>query len=319
MLSKQTCTRFTSTLTLRQADLIDITHANMIAPTPKATVPSIHASAGADKILEVVKEHGGVIIKGFLSQKEVATLDCDLVTGFTGIRPGSKFDQEGFQDFHGRQTKRLTNVVTHSKVFRHDILDKDLVYEILDRVFEHDNKACWMSAAQAIEIGPGNKAQPLHRDQGQYRVFDLWGRQAPEGVVNFLIATTRFTEENGATRVVPGSHAWEDFSVAASPEDTIPAEMEAGDCLFISGKTIHGGGSNRTQDELRRALAFTFSAAYLTPEEAYPFQISRDVAKTMSKRAQRSIGFRSVFPTSEGGGLWMHDYSELADYLGMDD
>jgi ectoine hydroxylase-related dioxygenase (phytanoyl-CoA dioxygenase family) len=290
----------------------------MNAPTPGASVPRIHVSAGADKILEVVKEHGGVIIREFLNKEEIAALDHDLVKGFTTVHPGSTFDNEGFKDFHGRQTKRLTNVVTHSKVFRHNILDKDLVYEILDRVFQHDNKAYWMSAAQAIEIGPGNKAQPLHRDQGQYRVFNLWGPQAPEGVVNFLIATTRFTDENGATRFLPGSHVWPDFNVEASPEDTVPAEMEPGDCLFISGKTIHGGGSNRTEDELRRALAFTFAAAYLTPEEAYPFQISHETAKTMSKRAQRSIGFRSVFPNSGGGGLWMHDYAELADYLGMD-
>lgn len=291
----------------------------MIATTPNAKVPRIHVSAGVDRILEVVKEHGGVIISEFLTKNEVSALDNDLVKGFTNICPGSKFDSEGFKDFHGRQTKRLTNVVTHSEVFRHNLLDKDLIYEILDKVFEYDNKAYWMSAAQAIEIGPGNKAQPLHRDQGQYRVFNLWGRDAPEGVVNFLIATTRFTDENGATRVLPGSNLWPEFKVAGNPEDTVPAEMEAGDCLFISGKTIHGGGSNRTQDELRRALAFTFAAAYLTPEEAFAFQVNKDIAKTMSKRAQRSIGFRSVFPTSEGGGLWMHDYSELADFIGMDD
>lgn len=290
----------------------------MIAPTPTARIPRVPVSDGAEKILGVVKEHGGVIISEFLSEHEVSALDNDLVKGFSNIQPGSKFDNEAFRDFHGRRTKRLTNIVTHSEVFRHNILDKDLVYEILDKVFQYDNKAYWMSAAQAIEIAPGNKAQPLHRDQGQYRVFNMWGKEAPEGIVNFLIATTHFTEENGATRVLPGSHVWPDFEAAGNPEDTIPAEMEPGDCLFISGKTIHGGGSNRTEDELRRALAFSFTAAYLTPEEAYPFQISKNIAKTMSKRAQRSIGFRSVFPTSEGGGLWMHDYSELADYIGMD-
>ncbi|KAL6251772.1 hypothetical protein RBB50_001982 [Rhinocladiella similis] len=288
----------------------------MIAPLPK--VPQIHASAGPDKILEVVKEHGGVIIKEFLGKDDVSALDRDLVKAFASIGAGSKFEGEKFKEFHGQQTKRLTNVVTHSEVFRYNLLDKDLVYDVLDRVFEHDNKAYWMLAAQGIQIGPGNRAQPLHRDQGQYRVFNRWGRDAPEAVVNFLIATTRFTDENGATRVLPGSHCWPDFSEQGNPEDTVSAEMEPGDCLFISGKTLHGGGSNRTADELRRALAFSFSAAYLTPEEAFPHQISKDIAKTMSKRAQRSIGFRSVYPSAEGG-LWLHDFSELADYLAMDD
>ncbi|KAK5046198.1 hypothetical protein LTR84_008655 [Exophiala bonariae] len=287
------------------------------APIPG--IPRIHVSAGADKILKIVQKHGGVIISEFLSRAEVSSLDDDLVKGFATIQPGSKFDNEDYKDFHGRQTKRLTNVVTHSEVFRHNLLDKNLIYEILDRVFEYTNKAYWMAAAQAIEIGPGNKPQPLHRDQSQYRVFDIWGRDAPEASVNFLIATTRFTDENGATRVVPGSHAWPDYKETGSHEDTIPAEMEAGDCLFISGKIVHGGGSNRTAEELRRCLAFTFAAGYLTPEEAFPFQIRKDIAKTMSTRAQRSIGFRSVYPAPHGAGLWMHDFSELADYIGMDD
>ena len=167
----------------------------MIAQTPNAKIPRIHVSTGADKILELVKEHGGVIIKEFLTKSEVCALDKDLVKGFTTITAGSKFDNQEFIDFHGQQTKRLTNIVTHSEMFRNNLLDKDLIYEILDRVFEYDNKAYWMLAAQAIEIGPGNKAQPLHRDHSQYRVFDMWGRDAPEGVVNFLIAITRFTGE----------------------------------------------------------------------------------------------------------------------------
>jgi ectoine hydroxylase-related dioxygenase (phytanoyl-CoA dioxygenase family) len=262
-------------------------------------------------------EYGGVIIEGFMSPDEVKQLNNDIDAPFEAMQKGSLSEVGAMRDFHGEQTKRLTNMVSYSKVFRDDILNKDLLHEILQAVFAEDNGSYWMSAAQAIEIHPGNKAQKLHRDQGQFRVFTLLGPEAPEAVVNFLTALTPFTEINGATRVIPGSNKWEDFTDLGCPEDTIPALLNPGDALLITGKTVHGGGANRTENEKRRGIALSWSVGYLTPEEAYPFQISKDIAKTMTKRAQKAIGFRSQYP-AHSGGLWQNDYSELADFLHLD-
>ncbi|KAF7192364.1 Dioxygenase [Pseudocercospora fuligena] len=282
-----------------------------------AVLPQVPATTSPEKILKAVRECGGVIIKSFLSREQAEALDEDIVREIANIKAGSSEVTQAAKDFHGQQTKRLTNLVTHSQLFRDQILDKDLVYDILDQGFKDDNKAYWMSTAQAIEIGPGNKAQPLHRDLGQYRVFQMAGRDGPESMFNFLIATTKCTDLNGATRVIPGSHADADFGEVGRQEDTIPAELEPGDCLFIGGKVVHGGGANRTADELRRVVSFSFCAAYITPEEAFPFTVSMDTAKTMSKRAQRSIGFRSGYPKG-AAGLWQHNFRELAEYLGLD-
>ncbi|KAK5061100.1 hypothetical protein LTR84_007642 [Exophiala bonariae] len=282
-----------------------------------ATIPRVKPSVGAVKIHELMLEYGGVIIEGFLSPAEVTELNSDIDAPFEAIQQGSLSDVQALKEFHGNQTKRLTNLVTYSKLFRHNILNKGLLHSILEIVYAQDNCSYWMSAAQAIEIHPGNKAQRLHRDQSQFRVFNLLGPEAPEAVVNFLIALTPFTEINGATRVIPKSNKWTDFTDMGCPENTIPAEMNRGDALLITGKTVHGGGANRTNDEKRRGLAFTFSLSYLTPEEAYPFQISRDVANTMTKKAQRLIGYRSQYPASSGG-LWQCDYAELADFLHLD-
>lgn len=173
-----------------------------------------------------------------------------------------------------------------------------------------------MGAAQVIQIGPGNKAQILHRDQDQYPIFSLLGSKAPEATINFLIALTDFTEENGATRVIPGSHLWDDYSDLGSPEQTLPATMKAGDAVLMSGKTVHGGGANKTADEQHRGLAFTMQCSYLTPKEANPFIIELDTIKQLSPRAQRMLGFRSQFP-KPSPGLWQSDYSEIADVLGL--
>jgi ectoine hydroxylase-related dioxygenase (phytanoyl-CoA dioxygenase family) len=92
--------------------------------------------------------------------------------------------------------------------------------------------------------------------------------------------------------------------------------MKPGDALFISGKTVHGGGANVTADQYRRAVSFAFNPGYLVGEEAYPFLVSRDVAAGLPERVQRILGFRSQYPLGSPG-LWQVDYAELADYLGL--
>jgi ectoine hydroxylase-related dioxygenase (phytanoyl-CoA dioxygenase family) len=284
---------------------------------PTMPIPRVKASDGAEKILNAMHDAGGVIIEEFLSQEQVDQLEKDVDGPFNKMQQGSLSQNEILQEFHGLQTKRITNLVTYSKIFREDILDMDLVHSICEEAFKASNSCYWMTSAQGVEIGPGNRAQFLHRDQSQYACFDLLGPTGPEAVINFFISITTFTEENGATRVIPGSQKWGDFSDLGTPEMTVPVLMKRGDCMLMSGKTVHGGGSNVTKDVKRRALGFAMCLGYLTPEEAYPFQITNALAKTMSPRAQRMIGYRSVYPTAEGA-LWQCDYAELANYIGMD-
>ncbi|BAH51267.1 phytanoyl-CoA dioxygenase family protein [Rhodococcus opacus] len=276
----------------------------------------VPVTTSAEKILEIVRRDGGVIIEDFLTRDQIKRFNADIDDPMAQLRPGSTHDGM-IAEFHGSNTKRLTNLVTHSETFRGEIIDKDLVHELSDLTFVEEAGTYWMTTAQVIEIGPGNKAQMLHRDLGNWPPFYALGPSGPEACINFLIALTDFTEENGATRVIPGSNHWDDFEDNGTPEGTIPAIMKAGDALFISGKTVHGGGANLTDNEYRRAVAFTFNAGYLTPEESYPFIVDLEIAKTLSPRAQRLIGFRSQYPPTSAG-LWQVDYNELAGVLGLD-
>ena len=84
-----------------------------------------------------------------------------------------------------------------------------------------------------IEIHPGEKAQVLHRDMGNYPVFFRYGPQAPEVMVNMILALRDVSEEAGATRVIPGSHKW-DFDREYTPEMTIPATLKAAQRSFTA-------------------------------------------------------------------------------------
>lgn len=275
-----------------------------------ARLQHIKASQGRDAIMLALRQDGAVIIKGLFNNDQVRRLNDEVQPAVDKLTLGSKHTEEWVKEFHGDNTKRLNNVVTHSKTFREEILENDLIHQLCEEIYMKDAGGYWMNSAQVIDIGPGSSAQPLHRDQWQFPIFTQCGPNAPEASINFVVALTEFRDENGATRVIPGSHKWNDFRENGTPDDTIPAEMEAGDACFITGKVVHGGGANRTKDFTRRGITLVFQCSYLTPEEAYPFLVDKEIARTLSSRAQRMIGFRSQF-LKDSPGVWKRDYGEV--------
>ena len=281
------------------------------------SLQAVPPDTSVENIRAIVARDGGVIIKNFLTKDQIDRFNADVQPAMDALSPGSTHENEIVAAFHGSNTKRLTNLVTLSPTFRDEIIDKDLIHDLCDATFLEESGTYWMTTAQVIEIGPGNDAQMLHRDLENWFPFVGMGPSGPEVTVNFLIAFTDFTEENGATRVIPGSNHWSDFEDRGTPEDTIPAAMQAGDALFFSGKTVHGGGANKTSNDYRRAVAFAINPGFLTGEEAYPFLVDLEVAKTLTPRVQRLLGFRSQYPTGSPG-LWQVDYADLGDHLGLD-
>ncbi|KAH8891133.1 PhyH-domain-containing protein [Thozetella sp. PMI_491] len=269
----------------------------------------VRPSDGYDAVLKALREDGAVIIKGLFTQDQVSRLNDEAQPAMDKLGAGSKQSEEWVKDFHGDNTKRLNGVVALSETFRQEFLENNLIHQLCEEIYLKDAGGYWLNSAQMIDIGPGSKAQPLHRDQWQFPIFTHCGPNAPEASINFVVALTEFTDENGATRVIPGSHKWNDFQENGAPEDTIPAEMNAGDACFITGKVVHGGGANRTKNVTRRGITLVFQCSYLTPEEAYPFILDKEIARTMSPRAQRMVGFRSQF-LKDSPGVWKRDYSE---------
>jgi len=287
---------------------------SMPASTSPAHLRRVGATENSDTILKILRQDGGVIIEGLVTGDKVHQINQEMQSAMDDLAEGSRVPDDFVKEFHGYNTKRLTNLVMHSKTFREDLLDNELLHQLCEGVFKEDAGSYWMNSAQVIEVGPGSRAQYLHRDQLQYPIFITAGPNAPEAVINFMVAMTDFTVENGATRVIPGSHKWNDMTYHGTPEESVPAEMKAGDACFMSGKVVHCAGANMTKDFKRRGIAMTFLPSYLTPEEAYPFLVKKEIVETLSKRAQSVLGFRTQF-VKDSPGVWKCNYSDSDDTL----
>ena len=139
---------------------------------------------------------------------------------------------------------------------------------------------------QTIYIHPGQGAQVLHRDRL------AWGTVLPlsiEPQFNTIWALTDFTAQNGATRVVPGSHTWT-WEQRATPDQVVQAEMRAGSVLLYTGTVLHSGGRNQS-DISRLGLNITYCLAWLRQEENQYLSCPPHIARTLEPELQELLGY----------------------------
>jgi ectoine hydroxylase-related dioxygenase (phytanoyl-CoA dioxygenase family) len=106
------------------------------------------------------------------------------------------------------------------------------------------------------------------------------------------VALSDYTEEMGATRIVPGSHkAGKDAKFEQS--DTVAAEMARGPVMVYSGKLYHGSGHNRS-DRVRRALDLGYSVAWVRQEENQYLACPPEIARTLPDELLRLMGYETV-------------------------
>ncbi len=230
-------------------------------------------SAGVEQVTEVLERDGYAIVENVLAADELRSIRDDILRVLEVTRPGRN-------DFEGFQTRRIYALFAKTRVFDGPATHP-LVLGVLDNVL----KSYQLSAPQAIQIGPGETAQSLHRDDGVYPV----ARPHGEWVVNTMWALDDFTEANGATHVVPGSHKWVDERPNAGTP-SLRAVMPAGSVMFFVGGVFHGGGANTT-DRPRIGVILEYVAGWLRQQENQYLAVPREKARTLAPRLQELLGY----------------------------
>ena len=191
----------------------------------------------------------------------------------------------GPDDFAGHRTRRTGGLIARSPICR-DLVMNPLVLDAVGGLLAHVT-SFQLHLTQVIAIGPGEPSQLIHRDQWAFDFFPF-----PNGYevqCNTIWAMTDFTEENGATRVIPGSHRYEDRR-ELTVDDTEPATMPAGSVLFYSGSLYHGAGANRS-DATRYGVNITYSVSWLRQEENQYLSVPAEVARELPDPLLRLMGY----------------------------
>jgi ectoine hydroxylase-related dioxygenase (phytanoyl-CoA dioxygenase family) len=269
-------------------------------------------------VAAICRRDGGVVLTGALSREEVAAINAELDTVMKRVRPAG--DAEQFAAFMGGHTKRLAHALKFSPTYRDRFICNPSLIEYVASVIPGTPGTHSLFASQAIEIFPGETPQELHRDgQVVQTLLGIHHRDGANLMANAILALTDVTEEIGATRVVPGSHLWDDYTVTPAMEETVPALLGAGDVFFFMGKTLHGGGANVTRDKSRRVISSAFSIPFFMGEESWPFVFSVEEVRQFPPLLQTMLGFRSVSCRGEEPGfLWRVDMQPLENHLGLE-
>ncbi len=272
-----------------------------------ATIERFGPGADPDAVCAAIGRDGVVIIEGLLATDVVERVNAEVDGAAAAADPAERLFNPVMEAFHGPYTKQVTGVPGISRTFATDVMCDPLLLAICDRILLPSCARYQLNIGHLLQRGPGADDQWLHRDEA---VWSDVPRPAPELQLASVIALVDFTAENGATRIVPGSHRWPDRELspleqaaqpAPDPDLVAVAEMPAGSAVVYTGGTIHGGGGNRT-DSPRRGAHLSYCLGWLRTEENNYLSVPPRVAAQLPRQAQELLGYALHDSMQRGGG-----------------
>lgn len=261
-------------------------------------IPRLKLAAGSDEIVARLEETGAVVIEDLLARDVVDRLNAELDPHLGSPPADRRFINDAVAWFFGQQTDHVTGVAGKSRTFAIDVMCHPLMLAVCDRILLRSCARYQLNLGHVLDRGPGAAAQLLHRDE---LVWNDVPRPHDTLQIASMIALCDFTAENGATRLIPGSHRW---AVDRIPEEheTVPAVMPAGAAVLYLGSTLHGGGENRSADQRRRGLHLSYVLGWLRTEENSYLAVPLDRVRNLPRRSLELLGYTAHDALARGGG-----------------
>jgi ectoine hydroxylase-related dioxygenase (phytanoyl-CoA dioxygenase family) len=251
---------------------------------------------------EEFDRRGYLIFERVLAPDRVAEIRAALA-------PHLARDLTGRNDFEGLKTNRVYALLAKSPLFA------ELAIHPLALAFAEAElgPSCLLSALLAINLQPGETAQPWHFDDGGVRL----PRPRPAFGVSAFWAIDDTTEVNGSTEIIPESHLWDDARIegavkptdfsstaadtdhdAGERPDAVKLAMPSGSLAITKGTLWHRGGANRS-DRPRLIITPQYCAGWVRQLENMALAVPAEVAETLPERARELIGY-SIHPPFMG-------------------
>lgn len=260
------------------------------------TLVHLPASATVQEAAAAVREHGCVIVDRLAAVEDLDRIDDELASRYATASFGDG-------EISGTRTTRVGCLIARSPTARKLIMN-DLVRGVISDLMPDPFQ---IGLTEMISLSPGAQAQFIHRDEGVHGSYPF--QNDYELMVSTLWAASDYTDDMGATRVIPGSHRLRS-DLKFVQADTVAAEMPRGSVLIYSGKIYHGGGENRSQ-KIRRALNVDFIACWLRQMENQYLSCPPDIARTLPADLLKLMGY-DITPRAAGRvGDWIEPLSFL--------
>jgi ectoine hydroxylase-related dioxygenase (phytanoyl-CoA dioxygenase family) len=236
-------------------------------------------------------EHGVCFLTGVLSPAQLGRVREALYYAAEQDRLRrrvEKFvaDQEGDDS-----NQRVWNLLSRDPVFV-DLAEHDVA---LGFVREFVGWPALLSNISANITGPGGGEMMLHADQGF--TPEPWSDEI-QGI-NVAWCIDDFSDDNGATRIVPGSHRLRRTpQVADQSSPTVPLEAPAGTMIVMEGRLWHKTGFNRSEDQRRAGIFAFYSRPIYRTQENWFLSLDPIVRQYGSDTLLQLLAFKS-----EGFGL----------------
>ena len=234
-------------------------------------------SATSEEMLSILRRDGCLIVEGLASSQLMDQIRDELAPYFSQVA-----NSQG--PFWGYKTKRLSSLIARSPGCR-ELLLHPKVLPVAEAALAPFCDAIQLNQTQAIQIEPGEVAQVPHSDDLAYPIR-MPGMRC---LVNALWALTDFTDDNGATQVVPGSQDWPGER-APLPHEMTTAEMERGSVLLYFGATRHNAGANRSTKP-RIAVVMSHVLGWLRQNENQYLAVPQDLVSTLPVQLQELLGY----------------------------
>jgi ectoine hydroxylase-related dioxygenase (phytanoyl-CoA dioxygenase family) len=241
----------------------------------------VGADTAPGDIAGILGEDGCVIISDLATAETMDQIVAEL-------DPYLAATDGGHTEFLGHSTRRIGALIARSPSAR-TLVTNPTILDTLDIALGEHGSTFQIDLTQLIDIGPGEPGQMIHRDQWAFDHYPF--PTGFEAEISTMWAVTEFTEAMGATRVIVGSHRWEDDPSEVDPALSSGAVMSKGSVLLYVGSIFHGGGNN-TSDVHRIGVNVGYSLGWLRQEENQYLACPPEIARTLPEGLLRLMGYQ---------------------------
>jgi ectoine hydroxylase-related dioxygenase (phytanoyl-CoA dioxygenase family) len=261
-------------------------------------IPRLRATDPTAEIVRALNETGVVLVDDMLEPDVLEPFNAEIDAFLEAADPNRKLVNPLIEGFFGPHTQHITGVAAKSRTFVDHLLCHPVLLGVCDEILLPSCARYQLNIAHVLDRRAGSPLQLLHRDE---LVWVHLPNPHPEVQVASILALEDFRAENGATRIIPGSHRWP-RDREPQLDELVAAEMPAGAAVIYLGSTIHGGGPNTTTDETRRGMHQSYTLGWLRTEENHYLGTPLEVARELPRQALELLGYAAHDALQSGGG-----------------